>query len=80
MNTYPCERLFTAVGSGGEDFRVAMVRCVEEVVGGAAPVPCDTRSSSKGAYLSVRVGPVRVENRDQVGAWVEGQGVWVKRL
>ncbi|KXZ55980.1 hypothetical protein GPECTOR_2g1532 [Gonium pectorale] len=64
VNTYPCERLFTAVGSGGEDFRDAMVRCVEEVVG--APVPVDVRASSGGNYLSVRVGPVVVKNRDEV--------------
>ncbi|GFR46957.1 hypothetical protein Agub_g8607 [Astrephomene gubernaculifera] len=64
VNTYPCERLFTAVGSGGEEFRAAMVACVEGVVGGPAPV--EVRASSGGAYISVRVGPVVVQNRDQV--------------
>ncbi|KAG2452480.1 hypothetical protein HYH02_002719 [Chlamydomonas schloesseri] len=64
VNKYPDMREFTAVGSGGEDFKAAMVKCVEDVVGGPAPV--STRESSGGNYLSVRVGPVRVESPEQV--------------
>ncbi|GLC73650.1 hypothetical protein PLESTF_001404500 [Pleodorina starrii] len=64
VNKYPCERLFTAVGSGGEDFRASMVQAVEEVVGG--PVEVSVRASSGGAYQSVRVGPVTVTSPDQV--------------
>ncbi|PNH04281.1 hypothetical protein TSOC_009575 [Tetrabaena socialis] len=64
VNTYPDTRLFTAVGSGGEEFRDAMVACVEAVIGARAPV--SVRPSSQGKYLSVRVGPVVVQNRDQV--------------
>ncbi len=56
--------LSQAVGTGGEDFKAAMVKCVEDVVGGSAPV--STRESSGGNYLSVRVGPVRVESPEQV--------------
>ncbi|GLI59012.1 hypothetical protein VaNZ11_000836 [Volvox africanus] len=64
VNKYPSQRLFTAVGSGDEDFRVAMVKCVEDVVGG--PVAVDVRPSSGGTYQSVRVGPVTVTSPDQV--------------
>ncbi|GIL97804.1 hypothetical protein Vretimale_3351 [Volvox reticuliferus] len=64
VNKYPSQRLFTAVGSGGEDFRAAMVKCVEDVVGG--PVAVDVRASSGGNYQSVRVGPVTVNSPDQV--------------
>ncbi|KAG2445914.1 hypothetical protein HXX76_000517 [Chlamydomonas incerta] len=64
VNKYPDMREFTAVGAGGEDFKAAMVKCVEDVVGGPAPVT--TRESSGGNYVSVRVGPVRVESPEQV--------------
>ncbi|EFJ50697.1 hypothetical protein VOLCADRAFT_88485 [Volvox carteri f. nagariensis] len=63
VNKYPTQRLFTAVGSGGDEFREAMIRCVVEVVGG--PVDVDVRPSSGGNYQSVRVGPVTVNNPDQ---------------
>lgn len=59
-----CLRYVQAVGAGGDDFKAAMVKCVEDVVGGPAPVT--TRASSGGNYLSVRVGPVRVESPEQV--------------
>ncbi|KAG2500872.1 hypothetical protein HYH03_001633 [Edaphochlamys debaryana] len=70
VNTYPCERLFTAVGAGTDDFRDCMVRAVQEVVsaGAAEPVavPVEVKPSSGGNYWSVRVGPVQVQHRDQV--------------
>ena len=47
MNKYPGKRTFTAIGSGGSEFRAAMVQAVETVVG---PVPEDCvveRPSSK---------------------------------
>ena len=54
MNKYPGKRTFTAIGSGGSEFRAAMVQAVEAVVG---PVPEDCvaeRPSSKVRHARAR--------------------------
>ncbi|GAX78215.1 hypothetical protein CEUSTIGMA_g5657.t1 [Chlamydomonas eustigma] len=66
MNKYPGMRTFTAIGSGGAEFGDAMVKAVEHVVGTVHPECVTLRPSSKGAYVSVKVGPVPVSTPDQV--------------
>eukprot|EP00250_Pteridium_aquilinum_P006333 c16274_g1_i1 orf=295-876(+) len=69
VNSYPTTVNFTAIGSGGDDFVQAMVEAVESVL--QYPIPEDEvkRSmSSKGKYVSVRIGPVAVDCSDQVQA------------
>lgn len=66
VNKYPIQRSFTAIGTGGQSFKAAMVAVVESVVG---PVHCECiseRHSSQKSYLSVTIGPVWVENGDQI--------------
>jgi len=58
VNKYPIQRSFTAIGSGGEPFKETMVKAVEEVVGTIHQECISERSSSKGRYLSVTVGPL----------------------
>lgn len=69
VNSYPTRMNFTAIGSGGDDFVQAMVGAVESVV--QYPIPEDEvklSMSSKGRYVSVRIGPVSVDSSDQVQA------------
>lgn len=69
VNSYPTTVNFTAIGSGGDDFVQAMVGAVESVL--QCPVPEDEiklSMSSKGKYVSVRIGPVAVDSSDQVQA------------
>ncbi len=69
MNKYPIERNFQAIGTGGEDFKLAMVSAVESTLG--CPVPASkvaVRSSSGGKYLSVNIGPVMVDTSEQLTA------------
>lgn len=69
VNTYPCFRGFTAIGSGGDDFAAAMVAAVEAVVGGnIANWQVVTRESTKGRYISVKIGPIRMDSSEQVRA------------
>jgi putative lipoic acid-binding regulatory protein len=69
VNTYPCQRHFTAIGTcidGGVEFQRECVRAVESVAG-VVHVEClSQRTSKEGRYISVRIGPVWVENGDQV--------------
>ncbi len=67
VNKYPVQRSFTAIGKGEPDFRDAMVGAVEQVVGVVHTECVSQRSSSKGQYLSVTVGPVWVKNSEEVG-------------
>jgi hypothetical protein len=58
--------VFSAIGSDEESFRKAMIAAVEAVVG---PVheECVVQTPSKGGkYVSMRIGPVWVQNPDQV--------------
>ncbi|EFJ46969.1 hypothetical protein VOLCADRAFT_105282 [Volvox carteri f. nagariensis] len=67
VNKYPIQRSFTAIGTGGQDFRAAMVAAVESVVGSVHTECISERHSSGRNYISVTVGPVWVENGDQAG-------------
>lgn len=68
VNKYPIQRSFTAIGSGGDEFRQSIVGYVERVVGSVHVECVAQRASSGGKYLSVTVGPVWLENGDQVGS------------
>eukprot|EP00798_Chlamydomonas_sp_ICE-L_P030058 gene30058-35026_t len=67
VNKYPGLRSFTVIGEGGPAYRSAMVEAIQSVVG--KPIPEDNvkeRESSGAKYLSVTIGPVMVEDADQV--------------
>lgn len=66
MNKYPGQRTFTAIGTGGEDFKSTMLSAVQSVVGTVHMECVSERPSSGGKYVSVRIGPVWVQNADQV--------------
>lgn len=70
MNSYPCQRIFTAIGSGGEEFVESMVTAVENHLGPVHMECISQRESSNGKYLSVRVGPVWVQTADQVSIFI----------
>lgn len=78
VNKYPCQRVFNAIGvvgsDGGEGFKAAMTQAVESVVGTVHIECVSQRPSSGGKYISVRIGPVWVENAEQVGLAVAVQG------
>ncbi|KAK1294545.1 hypothetical protein QJS10_CPA16g00964 [Acorus calamus] len=70
VNSYPTVRGFTAIGTGGDDFVHAMVVAVESVI--QQPIPEDhvTRKlSSRGKYISVNIGPIRVISSEQGIKW-----------
>eukprot|EP00897_Mesotaenium_endlicherianum_P010088 jgi/Mesen1/9107/ME000058S08606 len=65
VNTYPSLRGFTAIGTGGEDFVQSMVVAVESVLN--TPIPENRvrqRESAKGRYVSVKIGPMRIESSE----------------
>ncbi|CAL5219633.1 g1507 [Coccomyxa viridis] len=67
VNTYPGPRNFKAIGVGGEEFVQAMRAAVESVLGSPLHEQCiQQRPSAKGSYVSVTLGPVVVQNTDQV--------------
>lgn len=66
VNKYPSQRVFTAIGTGGDDFKDNMLKAVEAVVGTVHMECVSERPSSGGKYVSVRIGPVWVEAADQV--------------
>ncbi|XP_047068799.1 uncharacterized protein LOC124676816 [Lolium rigidum] len=69
VNSYPTDRGFTAIGIGGEDFVHAMVDAVESVL--QEPIPkgqVTQKISSRGKYVSVKIGPIRVVSSEQVQA------------
>ncbi|OIV97479.1 hypothetical protein TanjilG_11003 [Lupinus angustifolius] len=69
VNSYPGERGFTAIGTGGEDFVQAMVVAVESVI--QQPIPqghVKQKLSSGGKYVSVNIGPIQVVSSEQVQA------------
>ncbi|KAF8040902.1 hypothetical protein BT93_B2966 [Corymbia citriodora subsp. variegata] len=69
VNTYPTVRGFTAIGTGGDDFVQAMVVAVESVI--QQPIPkgrVRQKSSSRGKYVSVNIGPIHVVSSEQVQA------------
>ncbi|GAB2214369.1 hypothetical protein Droror1_Dr00018712 [Drosera rotundifolia] len=69
VNSYPTVRGFTAIGSGGDDFVQSMVVAVESVI--QQPIPeggVRRKLSSRGKYVSVNIGPVRIISSEQVQA------------
>ncbi|KAH1236692.1 hypothetical protein GmHk_08G021837 [Glycine max] len=69
VNSYPTDRGFTAIGTGGEDFVQAMVVAVESVI--QQPIPqgyVKQKLSSGGKYVSVNIGPIQVVSSEQVQA------------
>ncbi|KAJ8439142.1 hypothetical protein Cgig2_027068 [Carnegiea gigantea] len=69
VNTYPSERGFTAIGTGGDDFVHSMIVAVESVL--QRPIPEDQikqKTSSRGKYVSVNIGPVLVKSSEEVQA------------
>ncbi|XP_021723105.1 uncharacterized protein LOC110690550 isoform X2 [Chenopodium quinoa] len=69
VNSYPTIRGFTAIGTGGDDFVHSMVVAVESVL--QQPIPegqVKQKTSSKGKYVSVNIGPVEVMSSEQVQA------------
>ncbi|KAK9117561.1 hypothetical protein Sjap_016508 [Stephania japonica] len=69
VNSYPTVRGFTAIGTGGDDFVQAMVVAVESVL--QEPIPegrVRQKLSSRGKYVSVKIGPVQVVSSEQVQA------------
>ncbi|KAG0456609.1 hypothetical protein HPP92_024397 [Vanilla planifolia] len=69
VNSYPTVRGFTAIGTGGDDFVNAMIVAVESVL--QEPIPEDRvtqKLSSRGKYVSVNIGPIRVVSSEQVQA------------
>eukprot|EP00899_Mesostigma_viride_P025797 jgi/Mesvir1/6401/Mv19496-RA.1 len=68
VNVYPCYRSFTAIGKGGDEFTTSMVMAVVSVMGALPPDVVKTRWSSSRSYTSVTVGPLLVQNVEEVMA------------
>ncbi|KAG1330927.1 hypothetical protein COCNU_02G008950 [Cocos nucifera] len=69
VNTYPMFRGFTAIGTGGDDFVQDMVAAVVSVL--QQPIlqeQVTQRLSSRGKYVSVYIGPIRVCSVEEVQA------------
>ncbi|TVU14023.1 hypothetical protein EJB05_37465 [Eragrostis curvula] len=69
VNSYPTDRGFTAIGTGGDDFVQSMVVAVESVLQESVPKGrVSQKLSSRGKYVSVKIGPIRVASSEQVQA------------
>ncbi|KAL6652755.1 hypothetical protein ACP70R_011680 [Stipagrostis hirtigluma subsp. patula] len=69
VNSYPTDRGFTAIGTGGDDFVQSMVVAVESVLQESIPKgQVSQKLSSRGKYVSVKIGPIRVVSSEQVQA------------
>lgn len=66
VNEYPTPRSFKAIGEANDAFCEAMVVAVTDVVGPIHPEFVSKRSSKNGKYITVTVGPVWVQDADQV--------------
>lgn len=67
VNVYPMIRDFTAIGTGGDEFVVAMVQAVESVIE-TPGLTVTQKLSSQGKYVSVKIGGVTVTSSEQVRA------------
>ena len=68
MNVYPIHRKFQAIGSRGEDFVQSITAAVSSVVGAIPAEDVKTRNSRNNNYISVNVGPVWVNSREDLQA------------
>ncbi|KAL3161072.1 hypothetical protein ABBQ38_009455 [Trebouxia sp. C0009 RCD-2024] len=66
VNQYPGRRDFKAIGSGGDDFKQAIVRAVENIVGPVHQDRVMERPSSQGKFISITLRDIKVQNPDQV--------------
>ena len=66
VNKYPDTRNFKAIGEGGDDFVQSMASAVEQVLGPIQKDCIKQRTSKHANYVSVTIGPVRVDHSDQV--------------
>ncbi len=66
VNVYPDQRVFKAIGVGEEGFVNEMVTAVSSVTGKITSDCISQRPSAKGKYISVTIGPVWVQNAEQV--------------
>lgn len=66
VNKYPDTRNFKAIGEGGDDFVRSMASAVEQVLGPLQQSCIRQRLSKKQTYVSVTIGPVRVDDSEQV--------------
>ena len=66
VNEYPGQREFKVIGSGGDDFVMAMTACVAAHVGTVHEECVTSRLSSGGKWVSVTIGPVWVEEPAQM--------------
>ena len=62
-------RPFCAIGSGGDDFVTSIVEKAELGLGRAIPKDkITTRPSKEGKWVSVKIGPLYVEDKETVVA------------
>jgi len=66
VNKYPCTRTFQAIGTADATFQADIVAAVTTVTGPVHVECVSARPSSGGKYTAVRVGPVHIQNADQV--------------
>lgn len=66
VNQYPGHRDFKAIGSGGDDFKQAIVRAVENIVGPVHQDRVMERPSSQGKFISITLRDIKVQSPDQV--------------
>lgn len=66
VNEYPCARIFKAIGEASDDFERCMVAAVEDVVGRISNDRVTQRLSKTGKFVTVTIGPVCMEDADQV--------------
>ncbi len=66
VNKYPCTRSFQAIGVADDTFQSDIVAAVASVTGPVHVECVSARPSSGGKYTAVRVGPVHVQDAEQV--------------
>lgn len=66
VNEYPGPRIFKAIGEASTDFERSMVAAVEDVVGSISGDRVTQRHSKNGKFVTVTIGPVYMEDAEQV--------------